>query len=337
MADLLKELCCLFGASGDEAAVRDYILNEIKPYAESVEVDALGNIIALKKGKNRSKVRLMVDAHMDEVGIIVTAITPEGFLKFDTLGGIKDSILLCCKVKINGITGVIGAKPIHLTDKDESKKAPKKDNMYIDIGVSSREEAEQYIGLGDSGVLLGEYFTLGDNLVKSKALDDRIGCKILIDLIKKDSEYDFYATFTVGEEIGCRGARTVTYYVNPDAALTLEATTANDIDGASADKQICKLGNGPAVSFMDNGTVYYRNFYTAALESGVLCQPKAAVAGGNNSSAIHLARCGVKTLAISVPCRYIHTPCCVADLEDIENAERLTEYMINKICSGEVQ
>ncbi len=336
MADMLKELCTLDGASGNEEAVRDYILNQITDYAESVEIDALGNIIAFKKGKNRSAVKLMVDAHIDEVGIIVTAITPDGFLKFNTLGGIKDSTLLCRRVKINGIIGVIGAKPIHLTEKDEAKKVPKKDNMYIDIGAASREEAEQYITLGSSGVMIGDYMSLGDTLIKSKALDDRIGCKILIDLIKKDSDFDFYATFTVGEEIGCRGAKTAAYYVNPDAALTLEATTANDIDGVAPDKQVCHLGKGAAISFMDNGTVYYRGFYNAALESKILCQPKAAVAGGNNSSAIHLTQCGVKTLAISVPCRYIHTPSCVASLDDIENAEKLAEYMINKICSGEV-
>ncbi len=337
MTDLLKELCTLCGESGNETAVKEYIISEISPFAESVEIDALGNIIAFKKGKNRSVCRLMIDAHMDEVGIIVTAITPDGFLKFDTLGGVKDSVLLCQKVNIGGVIGVIGAKPIHLTDKEEAKKAPKKDSMYIDIGVSSRKAAEEYITVGASGVLVGEYTYFGDSFIKSKALDDRIGCKILIDLIKNDSEYDFFATFTVGEEVGCRGARTATYYVNPDAALTLEATTANDIEGVSPDKQVCKLGFGPAVSFMDNGTVYYRDFYNAALESEILCQPKAAVAGGNNSSAIHLTQSGVKTLAISVPCRYIHTPSCVADLADIENAEKLTAYMINKICSGEVQ
>ncbi len=337
MMDRLKKLCSLFGTSGNEEGIREYILSEISPYAEC-KVDALGNIIAFKKGKNRSAARLMVDAHMDEVGIIITSITPDGFLKFATVGGIKECILLSRTVTIDGkIKGVIGCKPVHLSSADERKKAPKKDALYIDIGAASKEEAEEHISIGDYGIIDGDFELLSPDKIKAKALDDRVGCALLIDLLRCEADYDFYATFTVQEEIGTRGAKTAAYTVNPEYALVIEATTAADIDGVADSDAVCRLGQGPSVSFMDCGTVYDRALYNAALASGIKCQPKAAVAGGNNSSAIHLSRAGVRTLAISLPCRYIHSPSCVAERGDIDGMLELTKYMINKICSGELK
>ncbi|MBE6796833.1 MAG: M42 family metallopeptidase [Ruminococcaceae bacterium] len=336
MIKTLENLCQLNAPSGCERDVREYILDALKGYADC-KTDALGNIIAFKKGKNRPQNKLMIDAHMDEVGIIITSVTEEGFLKFTTLGGIKDCILLSRTVTLeNGVSGIIGCKPVHLSTADERKKAPKADELYIDIGVASKEEAEKYINVGDSGVIDSDFEIMGDN-VKAKAIDDRAGCLVLLELLKQDSEYDFYATFTVQEEIGTRGARVATYNVDPDFALALEATTAADIDGVGSADKVCVLGRGPAVSFMDRSTVYDRELYDIALNSGITCQPKASVTGGNNSSAIHLSREGVRTLALSVPCRYIHSPSCVANVKDIENTISLTKYMINKICSGEIK
>ncbi len=336
MIKQLEKLCMLNGGSGDEQSVRQYILSELEGFAEC-KTDPLGNIIAFKKGKSTSKSKLMLDAHMDEVGIIITSITTDGFLKFTTLGGINDNILLSRRVTINdNIKGVIGCKPVHLSSADERKKAPKKDALYIDIGVSSKQEAEKYVRVGDSGIIDSDFEIIGDK-IKAKAIDDRVGCLVLLELLKNDSDYDFYATFTVQEEIGTRGAKTATYGVNPDFALVIEATTAADIDGVCACDKVCVLGNGPAVSFMDRGTVYDRTLYNTALGSGIKCQSKASVTGGNNSAAIHLSREGVRTLAISVPCRYIHSPSCVADIKDIEETVELTKYMVNKICSGEIK
>ena len=177
-----------------------------------------------------------------------------------------------------------------------------------------------------------------ENLViKAKAIDDRIGCAILISILKEEAEYDFYATFTVQEELGVRGARVAAYSVEPQFCICLEATTAADIHGVSNEYTVCKLGKGPAVSFMDRATLYDRELYDVALNSGIPCQPKSAVTGGNNSGAIHLSKGGVRTMAISVPCRYIHSPSGIADLNDAENAKELTKYMINKICSGEIK
>ncbi len=334
MINKLKALCDLCGASGNEDAVREYILAQIGDSAQCT-TDNMGNIIAFKKGKKRSSVRLMVDAHTDEVGIIITAVTDDGFLKFVTVGGINDSILLSRTVKIgDGVKGVIGCKAVHLSTAEERKKAPKADALYIDIGAKDKIEAEARVAVGDYGVLDSDFEIMGDN-VKAKAIDDRAGCLILIELLKTDSEYDFYATFTVQEEIGTRGARVAAYTVNPDAALVIESTTAADIDGVADENKVCRLGCGPAVSFMDRGTVYNRELYDMAINSGIKCQPKASVTGGNNSSAIHLSRQGVKTLAISVPCRYIHSPSCVANMDDIKGAVELTKYMIERICSGD--
>ena len=185
-------------------------------------------------------------------------------------------------------------------------------------------------------MICGEYADAGDK-IKSKALDDRIGCAVLISMLLKEAEYDFYAVFSVQVEVGLRGAKAAAYTVAPDAAIVLEGTTAADIAGVEPSRRVCVLGGGPAVSFMDRATVYDKAYYNAALKSGITCQPKAAVAGGNNSGAVHTSRGGVRTLAISVPCRYIHSPASVADKCDIENALRLAEYMLKGICSGEIE
>ena len=336
MLDLIKELCTLDGTSGDEKTVRDFIISQIDGFCE-YRTDALGNIIAHKKGKKQAAKKLMLDAHMDEVGFIITSVTGDGFLKFKVVGGIETSALMFRRVTINGnLKGVIGGKPIHLMGEAERKKLPDKDSLYIDIGADDKEEAEKYISVGDCGVINGDFEIIGDKVL-SKALDDRIGCAFLIKLLREESEYDFYASFSVQEELGCRGAKTAAFAINPQAALVLESTTAADIADVAEENTVCKLGDGPAISFMDRATLYDRELYNAALNSGVTCQPKKAVAGGNNSSAIHLSGEGVRTLAISVPCRYIHSCSSVADVNDIENAYKLCKHMLEGICSGEIE
>ncbi len=335
MLKLLEKLCNLDGTSGDEKSVRDFIISEIDGFCE-YKTDALGNIIIFKKGKKTPAKKLMLDAHMDEVGLIITSITADGFLKFKTVGGIDTSALLFRNVKIGKVNGVICGKPIHLLDKKEAERLPKADNLYIDIGATNKENAEEYVNIGDTAVICGDFEIAGENII-SKALDDRLGCAILINLIKNYNGYDFYASFSVQEELGLRGAKTAAFAINPECALVLEGTTAADIADVCDGDTVCKLGQGPAISFMDKATVYDREFYNSALNSEVLCQPKRAVAGGNNSGAIHLSREGVRTLAISVPCRYIHTPSSVANISDFENTYKLAVYMLNKILSGEIK
>lgn len=330
MVELIKKLTALDGTSGDEKQVRDFILSEIRPFCET-KVDALGNLIAFRKGKKVPGKSIMLDAHMDEVGLIITGINAEGFLRFKVLGGINTSALLFRSVRINGnVTGAISGKPIHLSRGDEDKKMPDADSLYIDIGAKSGEDAESKVTVGDRAVITSDFTVCGDKII-TKALDDRVGCAILIKLIKEFDEYDFTAVFSVQEEIGLRGAKTATFSVNPDAAIVLESTTAADIAGVSEDKSVCNLGRGAAVSFMDKSTVYDRGYYDAAMSSGIPVQPKRAVAGGNNSGAIHLSREGIRTVALSVPCRYIHTSSSVADINDIRAVYELAAYMIKHI------
>lgn len=333
MTELLKELCMLDGTSGDEDAVRKFVISQIKDHCE-YKTDNLGNIIAFKKGKNTPQKKVLVDAHLDEVGLIITHIESNGFLRFKTVGGIDTAALMFRRVFINGKTiGVIGGKPVHLCEGDERKKLPDIDSLYIDIGASTESQAQEIVSVGDCAVMCSDFTVVG-NKVLSKALDDRVGCLVLIDLLKSDSEYDFYATFSVQEEVGLRGAKVASYTVAPDAAIVIDGTTAADVAGVADSKKVCCQAQGAVVSFMDGATAYDREYYNAALNSKIKVQSKCAVAGGNNAGAIHLSRGGVRTLALSVPCRYIHTAGSTCDMRDVIAVRDLTKYMINQIASG---
>ncbi|MBO5909775.1 MAG: M42 family peptidase [Clostridia bacterium] len=339
MLNELKSLCALPGVSGREEKVREYIIEKIKDKAE-IKVDALGNIIAFVKGRNRAVKRVMADAHMDEVGLIITDVTEGGFLKFATVGGIDVSVLMARRVIINGdIIGVISSKPVHLMSADEKKSMPLEESLYIDIGVKDKQEAMKLVSLGDVAVFSDAFQEVGELLV-AKAIDDRAGCAVLIDIINSQPEYDFYATFSVLEEVGA-GARTAAFGVAPDFAFVIEATTASDIRGVDEGKTVCNVSGGAVISFMDRGTVYDRQLFEEVLktakEKNIKCQVKRAVAGGNNSAGIHRTREGVRTAAISVPCRYIHSPSCAASFEDIKSVRALAEAMIMKAASGEIK
>lgn len=333
MLELIKKLCALDGTSGDEGTVREFIISQIKDKCE-YKIDNLGNIIVFKKGKKQPARKIMLDAHMDEVGLIITSVTSDGFLRFKTIGGIDTAALMMRRVLINGKTaGVIGGKPHHLAK--SATKLPEANSLYIDIGASSSKEALKAVSVGDCAVMCSEFSVSGEKII-SKALDDRIGCAILIKLINQESEYDFYASFSVQEEVGLRGAKVSAFAINPDSAIILEGTTAADIAGVGEENQVCVLGEGAAVSFMDGATSYDREYYKAALASGIPCQAKRAVAGGNNAGAVHLSREGVRTVAISVPSRYIHSANSAADIRDIQSAHKLAEYMLNGIASGKI-
>ena len=333
MKELLKNLCLLNAPSGNEEAVRDFVINEIKDFCE-YKVDALGNVIAFKKGKNKAKHKVLVDAHIDEVGFIVTSITNDGFIKFSTVGGIAVSALLASRVVIGNTFGVIGCKPAHFCKGEEAKNLPNEEELYVDIGAADKAEAEKYVNIGDFGTFAGDFYCLDNGMIKAKAIDDRAGCAVIISLLKEESECDFYASFSVQEEIGLRGARTAAYSVEPEFAVCIDSTTAADISGVAEEKQVCKCGSGPAVSFMDKATLYEKELYNAAINSGITAQPKAFVSGGNNAGAVHLSKSGVRTLALSLPCRYIHSSSGVASLTDIENLKALSKKMINDMASG---
>ena len=335
---LLRRLCAARGISGNEDAVRDMLLEEVRPYADSVEISPLGNIIVFKKGAQRPKIRLMVSAHMDEVGMIVTHITDEGLLKFSTVGGIDRRVLCGRAVTVGGsVPGVIGAKPIHLLKEEEKEKSVPLEDLYIDIGANDREEAEQYVLSGDP-VCFDSVFDTANGMVKSRALDDRAGCAILIQMIQSELPFDLFFTFVVQEEIGLRGAKTAAYMVKPEAAIVVESTTAADVAGVDKDRQVCRVGEGPVISFMDRHTIYDREYYkmafSAAKRIGVKCQAKQAVAGGNDAGAIHVSRGGVRTLAVSLPCRYLHSAVGVISQEDYEAAGKLISGLAEEIAGG---
>ena len=328
MLEMIKELCALSGISGRENAVRDYIIEKIKDYAE-YSIDPLGNLIVFKKGKNPAKNKVMLDAHMDEVGLIITAITSEGYLKFAKVGGIDSRVMLGRAVKVGSkaVNGVIGIKPVHLVDKGAEASVPKVDDLYIDIGAKSKEEAAKYVRLGDAAWFASDLVEFGDGFVKAKALDDRAGCAILIELIRSELEYDMWFSFSVQEEIGTRGAQTSAFTIDPDYAIVVETTTAADIAGVKDEKRVCICGEGGTVSFMDRSTLYNRELFDKAFEiaekNSIKCQPKTMVAGGNDAGAIHKSRGGVKVLTVSVPCRYLHSPGCVIKYSDVEESFKL--------------
>ncbi len=328
MMKILKELCGAGGISGDEGKVRDIILSRIGGKAE-YRVDSLGNVLAFKKGAKRPPKRVMFCAHMDEVGLIVTYIEDSGVLRFDAVGGIDPRVLPGAKVKVGagGIDGVIGQKPVHLLKDEEKGAAPDIEQLYIDIGAKDKAGAEKYVKPGDSVVFEGGAELFGDGLIKGKALDDRAGCALLLDLMTADLPFDAYFAFTVQEEVGTRGAKAAAFSIEPDIALVVEATTAADVAGVERAKQVCRLKSGAVLSFMDKGTIYDKELYSLAFEiareKGIGCQAKAAVAGGNDAAAIHSSRGGVRTLALSVPCRYIHSPVSVMAREDLESARAL--------------
>ncbi len=321
---LLEKLCNESGISGDENRVRDIILEEIKPYITSYEIDKLGNLLVFKKGQYKANKRVLLSAHMDEVGFIVTNITSDGMIKFAPVGGIDKSVVASVRVKIgdNNIYGVVNTPPIHLLDDEEKKKLQSIDSMCIDIGANSKEEVLEYVNLGDSITFDSPFIADGKN-VFAKALDDRIGCLVLIDIIKNQTKYDMYYSFVVQEEVGLRGAKVGTYNINPDSAIVVEATTAADTPRCSKENNVCELSGGAVVAFMDKSTIYNREYVKLALEvakkNNVKIQIKKAVAGGNDSGAIHCSRSGVSTLAVSFPCRYLHSATCLISEEDYQS------------------
>jgi len=333
--ELLEKLCGLNGTSGDEGAVREFILSEILDFCDCT-VDPLGNIIVRKKGKSPAKNTVMVSAHMDEVGMIVTSVKSDGTLTVAPVGGVDPRAVIGRPVRVGDLYGVIGAKAVHNLSAEEKKTAPKFEALYADIGAQDKAEAEKLVSLGDRVHFVSDFITFGDGFVKGKAIDDRFGCAVMVDLIMSELPYDCVFTFVVQEEVGLRGSRTAAYSVDPDFAIVLEATTAADIPLASAEKRCCELGKGAVVSYMDRSTIYYRELYelskNVSADNGIKWQTKTMVAGGNDSGAIHISRGGVRTIAISAPCRYLHSPSCVVKLSDLEDCERLAGLMLEKMC-----
>ena len=334
MIDLLNKLCSLDGVSGNEDAVRAFIREQAVPYADSIRTDALGNLIVFKKGARPTGGRLMLSAHMDEVGIIVTRITDEGFLKFQFVGGVDRRVAIGKPVLIgpDRVPGVIGLKAIHMVTREEMKKAPKTDKLYIDIGAKNKEDALELVKPGAYGAFVGQPEGFGDGFLKAKAIDDRIGCAIMLQLLKEELPLDVTFAFTAQEEVGTRGAFGAAFSVTPEIALVLETTTAADLPGVEDHRKVCAPGKGPVISYMDGATIYDRILFeqlrNLAEENGIPWQTKEYIAGGNDAKAIQRSKSGVRVAAMSSAVRYLHSPTSVGSISDFENMYKLTRLFL---------
>lgn len=332
MLEYLKDLCLIDGTSGREDKVREYIISKIQGKCE-YKIDPIGNILAYKKGKRTSKNKIMISAHMDEVALMITYICDNGWLKFTNIGGLDSKVVAGRSVTVGDqeITGIIGNKAVHLTDSKDSVMASKMDKMYIDIGAGSADEAKKYVSVGDCAYFKSDYVSFGKNKIKAKAIDDRFGCAIMLKMINEGVAFDTNFAFLVQEEVGCRGAGPAVFSIKPDYAIVLEATTASDISGVAKENSVCIVGEGAVVSFMDRSTVYNRNLFKRAFElaedNNIKIQPKTTVAGGNDAGTIHKSCEGVRTIAISLPCRYIHSSTSVADTNDMMSCYDLARVL----------
>lgn len=335
MQQLIKTLCAERGISGDEGRVRAVIEQRLTGKCE-LTVDSLGNLIAVKRGERPNK-KIVLFAHMDEVGLLITAITGEGLLKFSPIG-IDPRVLHGRRVRIGdaGIPGVVGAKAWHHLGEDEREAELKAEGLYIDIGASSKDEAASVVSLGDAACFDAPFCEFGEGLLLSRALDNRIGCALLIELLCSDCPWELTGVFTCGEESSLFGATAAANATAPEIAIILETTTAGDIEGAPADKVVCSLKKGPVVSFADKGTLYDRELYALAFnvaaERGIAAQTKEGIFGGNEARAVSRAGAGAQTMAISVPCRYLHSASCVAAMQDILATQQLILAVIDPLA-----
>ena len=334
---LLKELCELNGVSGNEKMVREYILDQIKKNVHDYKVDTIGNLIAEKKSSKENCPRVILCAHMDEVGLFITEITAEGYLKFQPVGGIDPRILISKTISIvrSGMMGVIGSKAIHLQKKEERKQVQSIDELYIDIGANSKEEAEKEIKLGDYVVFNSTFEIIGDHFYKAKALDDRVGCALLIQLLAETFDCDLTAVFTVQEEIGLRGSKVISNNLGADLAIVVEATSALDIQESDREGWIVELGKGPACSLMDSSTIYkpelVEKIVVIARDYDIPLQFRQGTAAGNDAANIHRAGVGIPTITLSIPCRNIHSMSSLICKDDYDHYLLLLRQILGHI------
>lgn len=339
---ILKELSEAVGVSGQEDAVRNIILKAIDGYADSIRIDPVGNVTAVKKGTGKNPLRVMLDAHMDEVGLMVMGFDGDGLIRFTNIGGIDERILPGLRVKIGDTYGVVVWTPIH---KNRDQNVVKMSNLRIDIGATSKDNANGKIKRGDRIAFDSHYAEITDKMLRGKAFDDRAGCSLLVDLLQGGPyPVNVLAAFTVQEEIGLRGAKVAAQILNPDLAIALEGATAHDLPNPNAEQDeelepnpVCRLGDGPALTVMDRSMITdprLLNFLRKTAESnGIPYQLKTALGGGTDAGAIHTANTGVPSAVISVPCRYIHSPTAFMNRDDYDNTLRLLQAVLKNLSS----
>lgn len=337
MVRRLAELTKIDGISGNEKDVREFIIQNLEGKSLKFYTDNIGNLIVKGRSDGSSKLRVMAAAHMDEVGLMVNYITDDGKLKFSAVGGIDNRILPGQHVRVgrDKIPGVIGCKPIHLQDKSERGSAVNIKNLYIDIAAKDRENALELVNTGDYAAFASEPVFFGENRIKAKALDDRAGCAVLMELLEEVWPFEFYACFTVQEEVGLRGALVAANRLKPDIGIVLEGTTCTDVPNVKEHEVSTVMGKGPSLSFADRTSLADRglleHFAKTAEKEGIPYQWKTTVSGGNDAGRIQTSGTGVRTLVVSVPCRYIHSPVSVLDLHDLKNMHKLVSRALHTL------
>lgn len=319
---LLEDLTQINSVSGNENAVREYILDRVKDYCDEVYTDNMGNLVAHKKGNGK---KIMYAAHMDEIGIIATDIDDKGFIRFSNIGGLNTRNLVNLRVRFaNGTEGVIGAEEESFKDKPALSK------LFVDIGTSDKKSAQKKVGIGDSASFVGGFVNMGGCVV-SKALDNRAGCAILIKALAeiKNSENDLYFVFTTQEEVGLRGAKTVAFDIEPDVAVAVDVTDTGDTP--SAPTMAVEMGKGAAIKVMDRSIMCDADVRAKMVETAkknkIPYQLEIMTDGGTDAGAIHLTKSGIKTGGISVPTRYIHSPSEMASIKDVESCIELVKEL----------
>ncbi len=332
----LKTLCQMRAVSGNEQEIRKALIEACRPLCDSVTIDRMGNVVAFKKGTQAGYPHVMLAAHMDEVGFIVTSATEDGLLRIQPVGGVDPRVVISKRVLVGekAVPGIIGAMAIHLQTPDDRKRVLQYDSIYVDVGAKNKEDALSDCPAGSYVTFDSPYVTFGDGFLCAKALDDRVGCLNLLKVLEDTYPGDVTCLFTSEEEVGLRGATGGAFKVAPDIALILEGTTCNDLGDVPETMQVCRAGDGVAVSFMDNASIVYRPLFDlvvkTAKENGVRYQIKRSVSGGNDGGAIQRARGGIATCVLSVPCRYIHSPSSVVKESDVSDQYSLVHAFLKK-------
>lgn len=339
---ILKELSEAIGVSGNEDAVRKLVVDAIKGHVDEFRIDAMGSVTAVKKGSGGNLPRVMLDAHMDEIGFMVTGFDKDGLIHFTNVGGVDDRILPGLRVKVgeSRLPGVIIWKPIH---KGNDQNVVSMSNLRIDVGASSKDSLNSKVKRGDRIAFDSAYMEIGDKVLRGKSFDDRAGCSLLIDVLQGGPyPVDVLAAFTVQEEIGLRGAKVAAQTLKPDVAFALEGTTAHDVinpkiepDDEDEVNPTCRMGYGPALTVMDRSMIVdprvLRFLRETAESNSIPYQLKTQLGGGTDAGAIHLANAGVPSGVISLPCRYIHSPSAYLHRDDYDNALKLIQAVLNNI------
>lgn len=348
--ELLRELCLAFGPTGCEHRVASLIKDKLEALGYESYLDRVGNLIVHIPCENAP--RVMISAHTDEVGFIISEITESGYLKFRVLGGIDPRVLCGKHVTVETksgdfVAGVIASKAIHHQTAEERKAVTPIKSMYIDIGANKKEDAEAVVELGGCATFDSKFLQFGHEnaFIKSKAIDDRLGCAEMIYVLEKikgqSIPLDLWFCFTVREEIGLSGAQTAAQSIRPDYSIVIESTAVADLPDVPENSRVAKLGEGGAISLRDRSTIYDRGFVRMALalaeSKGIPAQLKRYVSGGNDAGHIHKSGSGVRALAISAPSRYIHSPACVVSKNDYLSMGELLYTIITNFNEEEIK